>query len=823
MCSHVLTPHTVWIKCYTGDGAMGTTIQYDPGGDIVMKTQFQVALSGHQFRGPALLAALAATLIGCGGGGGDDGGQSPATPVVPPPPVFSLAVDTAPEPATAIVGDPSDPVARASLTFRFTVDQTGQGDRDWRIPDVVGDCEQPDSGDGPTDGLHCFTVTATPSSGTASENTPVTVALELSCERALTPGWQAPVEIILGENDARTTATWVVDCQVPAFDGELIGVEIYQGPFIRAWSNQTEEWTWRTPPRIPFRTYVSTEFGYYQRQEHALTAPMVEVAGRTTLVVARVEHSYADFYSGLALSVEGADGSTAFETIARASDRTVVLAPGEAPPEHVDVRPPGVLERSTDNPRYESEFRLEVPGSVPEEALTGQPFRKGAWRPGSTLVLTLDPAGEAERVAFPIDAEHEIDPFVGGANNFLDPPRPFPQWPPEVRFPKFRSPFELDEPERLVLVPVEAAWEGDVWFPAPDLTPSTIRHTLSDLLAFLPFGDYRVEVVSDVIRIEVDPSSPATGDPSFSCDDSISAFSAVAHLKTAFYDMHDFVIGLDRGTSNLWCWFAGGYDLHLPRLSAFSVTISPRATANTRWPSTIAHEVGHTLGLDHAPACTDVTLTPHWPDGIAYWDDAPGPVRQWWTGDWTDANDGRFNIPRTSEQDSRLEVGTDLMGYCHLTTGTEEAISDWHYQSALLARASSVGWLDMPEEAAPPPIGGAQPFPPGGLSGDATALQARHGPSVVVTGAVNDAGEWSVHFVDLSERAPMQSQGSHRLSVFGPDGTRTGEAFFDPAPVSHGGGLVWSVRVGFSGETPVRLTVETPDGSVVLDWAVSFF
>ena len=169
-----------------------------------MTARLQLELPRQRLGGSALLAALAAALTGCGGGGGD--GQSPASPVAPPPPpppVFSLAVDTSPEPAVGVVGHPSDPVARASLTFRFTVDRTGQGDRDWRIPDVSL-CEVLEVGEDP----QCVTVTATPSSGTVGENAPVTVALEMACDRALT--WQAPVEILLGEDDARG---WNAQCE----------------------------------------------------------------------------------------------------------------------------------------------------------------------------------------------------------------------------------------------------------------------------------------------------------------------------------------------------------------------------------------------------------------------------------------------------------------------------------------------------------------------------------------------------------------------------------------------------------------------------------
>ena len=122
-----------------------------------MTARLQLELPRRRRGGSALVATLAAALTGCGGGG--CGGDNPATPVAtpppPPPPVFSLTVDTAPEPAVGIVGDSSDPMVRASLTFRFTVDRANQGERDWRIPEVSL-CEEPESGGDPL----CFTVTA---------------------------------------------------------------------------------------------------------------------------------------------------------------------------------------------------------------------------------------------------------------------------------------------------------------------------------------------------------------------------------------------------------------------------------------------------------------------------------------------------------------------------------------------------------------------------------------------------------------------------------------------------------------------------------------
>ena len=765
-------------------------------------------LGARLFGGSALLASLAVALTACGGGGGGGGsGQTPTTPVAPPPPpppppVFSLVVDAAPEPAIGIVGDPSDSVARASLTFRYTVDQTGQDDRAWSISDVSL-CESSESG-----GEQCSTVTAAPASGTVAADTPVTVALSLTCDRALT--WAAPVEIVLGDDDARTTLTWDVGCEIPPFDGELIGVEIYQGVFIRAWSRETGEWTWRTPPPIPWRTvtYRGCRRDDCLLYAHglALTVPMIEVAGRTTLVVARVEHGHPDSYGGLAMSVENADG-TAFETVARAVDRAVVLHPGRAPAEHVDVRPPGIPERQPDNARYESEFRFEVPGSVPAEPLTGQPFRPGAWRPGSTLVLTLDPAGEAERVEFAIDAEHEILPHTDG----------FSSWPDWVRFPPARSPFEPDEPERFVIVPVELAWQGDVWLPAPDLsTPSARRLALSDLLAFLPFGDHEIEL-AEALRVESERDSQSED-----VLGGIPLFDAVRHFKSVHYDRGDFVLGLLDSSPYLPRGGLGVENYNLESRWVWPAEINPVVTSHPETPRTTAHEVGHNLSLLHAPACladTDPWKEPRWPEGIAYWDDAPGPVRQFWMGDWTDPGDGRFNTPRTSESDTRLEVGADLMGRCR---GGEWAISDWYYHKAGLFRAAAEGWLDMPaEEATAIQVGGAQSVAPAAQSTGADAALVETGPSVVVTGSVDAVGVFAVSHADHSERPPTQSGGSHRLTAFGPDSAQVGEVAFEPAPVSHSDVLVWSVRVGYDGETPVRLTVVGPDGSTILDWVES--
>ena len=110
---------------------------------------------------------------------------------------------------------------------------------------------------------------------------------------------------------------------------------------------------------------------------------------------------------------------------------------------------------------------------------------------------------------------------------------------------------------------------------------------------------------------------------------------------------------------------------------------------------------------------------------------------------------------------------------------------------------------------------------PAARSAGAGTVLVEAGPSVVVTGAVDADGGWSMSHTDHSERPPTQGAGFYRLAAFGPDGAQVGEVSFEPAPVSHSDVLLWSVRVGYDGETPVRLAITAPDGDVVLDLAVS--
>ena len=536
---------------------------------------------------------------------------------------------------------------------------------------------------------------------------------------------------------------------------------------------------------------------------------MIEVAGRPTLVVARIEHGRPDSYGGLSLSVERGDGSTAYEAVAGEADRAVTLAPGEAPAEHIDVRPAGIPARQPD--KYESEFRLEVPGSEPAEELTGQPIREGAWRPAHTLVLTLDPDGEAERTAFAIDAEHDVEPFVSDV---------FPAWPTNVRerWPKLRSPFEPDAPERLVIVRVEAASEGNVWLSAPPaIAPSARRQALSGLLALMPVGDYSVEIVPEPLRVEAVPASPVAGGG----EGVLQVLRALSHFKNAHHNPHDFVMGLHMGESYYGQATGGGSGrgggIENVSDSVWPVNLSPVSVSPMQEPWVVAHEVGHNLSLLHAPGCladNDILWDSHWPDEPAYWGDALGPVRHWWgIRDWI-VSRGEFTTPRTSEADSGSDVGVDVMGRCP----GNRAISDWYYHRASLFRMAAEGRFDLPADEAASQVGGAQSVDPTAQSVSAEGALAATGPSVVVTGSVDAVGNWSVAHVDHSERPPTQGAGAYRLSAFGSDGTLVGEVAFEPVPVSHSDALVWSVRVAYSGETPVRLAVTGPDESTVLDW-----
>ena len=279
-------------------------------------------------------------------------------------------------------------------------------------------------------------------------------------------------------------------------------------------------------------------------------------------------------------------------------------------------------------------------------------------------------------------------------------------------------------------------------------------------------------------------------------------------------------MGLHMGERNFGRAIQGSASVVIHNVShrPWRVDLNPVSVASVQHPSVVAHEVGHNLSLIHSPGCLvggDPWEDPNWPEGIAYWGDAPGPVRHWWrVGEWTERS-GEFTTPRTSGADSGSDTGVDVMGRCP----GNRAISDWYYHRATLFRMAAEGRLDFPaDEAAAIHVGGAQSAAPAAQPAVTESPLAATGPSVVVTGSVDADGIWPAAYVDHSERSPTQGAGSYRLAAFGADGTLVGEVRFDPAPVSHSDVLVWSVRVGYDGETPVRLTVSGPDGGMVLDW-----
>ena len=194
----------------------------------------------------------------------------------------------------------------------------------------------------------------------------------------------------------------------------------------------------------------------------------------------------------------------------------------------------------------------------------------------------------------------------------------------------------------------------------------------------------------------------------------------------------------------------------------------------------IPHELGHNLGLRHAPGCDAVVVDDLYP----YPDGGLGPNPGW------DLNWRRLV--------SRDDAGyTDVMSICRELS----FISDYHYRKALdhwlaiglEAETSSASPFSLVEGALPQGPASASPSP---ASAGQASLTSKEEGGLALSGRMDASGTWSLLQSEATEKGPRPPapDGAFTLILFDEAGV---ELYREPLSLiahSHGGGAGWAAR-----------------------------
>ncbi len=195
------------------------------------------------------------------------------------------------------------------------------------------------------------------------------------------------------------------------------------------------------------------------------------------------------------------------------------------------------------------------------------------------------------------------------------------------------------------------------------------------------------------------------------------------------------------------------------------------------------HEVGHDMSLLHVAAgCGEPNTDPDYPYPLG----GIGPNRGW-----------LFTQDRFVNPDENY---VDTMGYCR---ERPKFISDYHYNKALLDREAFTR----------------------GPTGEATGQQARqdqvptNGPSLALSGAVDEAGIWTLLFVDRSVRPARMppADTDYRLSVRSLDGAELHQQALAVYQGAHDDLVSWVARIPLPSAEHVVIMILDADDHTLLE------
>ena len=709
------------------------------------------------------LSSLGAIMMACGGGGGGGTTPPPPLPPAPPPPqniTYSINVSSGPEEATASIGSS----AEASVTWSFSASATDAGSTSYTVRSAT-------SG-----------VQITGGSGSVVPGTSISTQLAFSC----TASGTIEAEITFTVGSATESVTWTINCTEEQITFmPLADVRVEQDEAASAVLTWSFETSGESESSLSYEV-ISESDRLQISNATGSSLPGTEIENRLRYACRDVgTHVLA-----LQIRVGSASQRVEWSVACTVEDIQAITAEFHQ----------GPLVEQAEFAMVDDQWQAEV---IPLFYTGQRPLRLGSNRQmfvtlsfesevESEIDISLESSNTSDDVTIELVGASNLVPNLSGtrtnytrrivfdvtANDLstldelrilIDPDDLVPQRNEERNSIVFDiSNLEIIElPHlRLTLIPIVSS-TGE-----PDLSDTGFYEDV--LYELLPIGTYSVSV-SEAIDI--------TSEGAFDVND---ALNAVFESWLTTGDRDEFFHGIFTPPDNVEvCGVA-----HVGGNSGATGESSELCSNNT-----FAHEMGHNLSLNHAPACGAEEANPD--PNFAYTDGSIGTEGGWLMRQ-------RKSVGLAGLASRKIY---DIMSYC-----LETFTSQYSYGKAndyfVRRFGTTVAASEPPNRVVP-------------------GFEIIEGRSLVLMGSLSRADGWELHkaaFVDKPPFPPSFKQSEFELQlVHMASGTLLYRETVHPMVVAHGDPdkLPWGLRIPAFKTSGLHFLIVDKEGNVLIEAEIS--